>query len=116
VASVQECERALQALAQRIADVDPEQLDRHGVTRALSCRVPDLDLVFTARLSELGLTDVRHVDGLDDGAAQVRLTATSDDLVSLVDGTLTPVSAWTSGRLRVEASVLDLLRLRSLLR
>ena len=116
MASVQECERALRTLAQRLADVDPAQLGRHDVTRQLSCRVPDLDLVFHARLTEGSLTDVHHVEGLDDGAAQVRLTASSDDLVSLVGGSLTPVSAWASGRLRVEASVLDLLRLRSLLR
>ena len=46
---------------------------------------------------------------------QVRLAATSDDLVALVAGALTPPAAWATGRLTVEASVLDLLRLRALL-
>jgi putative sterol carrier protein len=46
---------------------------------------------------------------------QVRLAASSDDLVALVSGDLTPPVAWATGRLTVEASVLDLLRLRSLL-
>ena len=47
--------------------------------------------------------------------AQVRLAASSDDLVALVAGDLTLGAAWATGRLVVEASVLDLLRLRSLL-
>ena len=47
--------------------------------------------------------------------AQVRLTVGSDDLVALTDGELDFGRAWLSGRVKVEASVRDLLKLRSML-
>ena len=115
MASVQECERALLSLAERLAAVDPQLRSKHAVTRSVSCRVPDLGVVFRAQLDERGIADVQYENGTDDGSAQVRLAAASDDLVALVRGTLSPPAAWATGRLKVEASVLDLLRLRSLL-
>jgi putative sterol carrier protein len=41
------------------------------------------------------------------------MTMTSDDLLDLVAGRLPMASAWATGRVRIDASVLDLLRLRS---
>ena len=48
------------------------------------------------------------------GDAQIRLTMTSDDLLALVDGSLHLASAWATGRIKVEAGVRDLLKLRSI--
>jgi hypothetical protein len=109
VASLQECEAALRELAARIAAVDPELRRRHAVDRTVSCRVPDLAMVFHVRLSGGSVVDL-HCRGEQDAAepAQVRLAAASDDLVAIVTGTLTPPAAWATGRLTVEASVLDL--------
>ena len=112
VATVEECERALRSLADRLAAVEPETRARYAVERTVSCRVPDLDVVFRGRLDGEGLQDLEQVD---DPAAQVRLAASSDDLIALVDGRLGVPSAWATGRLKIEASVLDLLKLRSLL-
>ena len=39
----------------------------------------------------------------------------SDDLIALTDGELDFAKAWLSGRIKVEASVRDLLKLRSML-
>ena len=39
----------------------------------------------------------------------------SDDLVDLVEGRISFLSAFTSGKVKVDASIVDLLRLRSLL-
>ena len=114
MASVQECERALRGLADKLSAVDPELRGKHIVARTLSCSVPDLDVVFLASLEESGLQDLRVADD-EDGSAQVRLTAASDDLVALVDGDLSAPAAWATGRLRVSASPLDLLKLRALL-
>lgn len=113
MASVKECERALKSLADRLAAVDPEQRAKYVVERTVSCHIPDLDVVFTGRLGEDGLSDVHRTD--DGQSAQVRLAANSDDLLALADGTLRAPSAWATGRLRIDASVLDLLKLRSLL-
>jgi hypothetical protein len=112
VATVKECERALRSLAEKLAEVDPEQRAKYAVERTVSCAVADLGVVFTGRIDGDGLTDVRVGD---DPSAQVRLATSSDDLIALSEGTLGVPSAWASGRLKIEASVLDLLKLRSLL-
>ena len=114
MASQQECAAALQQLATRFAAVDPDLRRRHAVDRTVSCRVPDLAVVFSVRVTD---GDVVELDCRPEhhpaAPAQVRLAATSDDLVALVAGDLAPPVAWATGRLTVEASVLDLLRLRS---
>lgn len=115
MASVQQCEQALQSLADRLAAVDPDVRSRYVVTRTLACRVPDLDVTFLATLNDDGLEELRRHEGLDADGAQVRLAAQSDDLLALVDGELSAPTAWATGRLKVQASPLDLLKLRTLL-
>ena len=115
MASVQDCEKALTSLVERIAAVDPELRARYVVTRTLACRVSDIDVTFLATLNDEGIEELRCTDGKDTHGAQVRLTATSDDLLALVEGDLSPPMAWATGRLRVQASPLDLLKLRALL-
>lgn len=112
MATLQECEQALHSLAERLAAVDPDQRAKYVVERTVSCSVTDLGVVFVGRLDGDGLTDVRLTD---DTAAQVRLATSSDDLIALSDGEMGVPSAWATGRLKIEASVLDLLKLRSLL-
>lgn len=112
MATVEECARALHSLAERLADIDADTRGRYLQERTISCRVRDLDVIFAGRLGTGGLSDVREAP---DASAQVRLSTTSDDLVALADGRLSVPSAWATGRLKIEASVLDLLRLRSLL-
>ena len=115
MASVQEVEQALRSIAQRLAAVDPEIRSRYVVTRTLACRVPDLDVVFLATLNDDGLEELRCADDGGDERAQVRLAARSDDLLALCEGELSPPVAWATGRLKVQASPLDLLKLRALL-
>ena len=115
MASVQECEQALRSLAHRLAAVDPEVRSRYVVTRTLACRVPDLGVVFLATLNDDGIEQLRCSDGSSTDGAQVRMAAASDDLLALVEGELSPPVAWASGRLKVQASPLDLLKLRALL-
>ena len=116
MASVQDCERALRALVERLADVDPGTRAKHAVDRTISCRVVDLDVVFAVQVEDGAVSDLTcSRAGAAASQAQVRLTAQSDDLVALATGSLPPPLAWATGRLKVEASVLDLLRLRALL-
>ena len=85
MASVEDCERALHALVARVAELDPAVLDRHVVARSVSCRVPDLGVLFVARVAPGGLHDLRcERDGSGEAPAQVRLTAASDDLLALL--------------------------------
>lgn len=115
MASLQECEQALISLRDRLAAVDPDLRSRYLVTRTLACKVPDLDVVFLATLNDEGIEELRRIDGSDTDGAQVRLVTGSDDLLALVDGALSPPVAWATGRLKVQASPLDLLKLRALL-
>jgi putative sterol carrier protein len=111
MASVEECERAFHDLAARLAGADPEHRKRADFDRTLSCTLPDLGVVFAGRLNHGELTDIRRVD---DPKAQVRMTMSSDDLLSMVAGELPMGSAWATGRVKIDAGVRDLLRLRSI--
>lgn len=112
MANLRECEQALQSLVDRLADVDPDQRAKYAVERTVSCTVTDLGVVFSGRVGSDGIDDVQQTD---DNAAQVRLAASSDDLIALSEGRISVPAAWATGRLKIEASVLDLLKLRSLL-
>ncbi|MFC4049445.1 SCP2 sterol-binding domain-containing protein [Actinomadura syzygii] len=113
MANEEECRAALGSVAARIAEVDPDRLAEHVVERTISCHVADLGLAFRTRLHGGGL-DPFELDG-DPRDAQVRLTVDSDDLVAMAREELNPARAWAEGRLKVEASIFDLLRLRKLL-
>ena len=50
-----------------------------------------------------------------DPEAQVKFTTKSDDLVALAENPTSIGKAWITGRLKVEASIFDILRLRKAL-
>lgn len=109
MATVEQCEHALHGLADKLAGNSGSAAD--GFDRSLSCSLHDLAIVFTGRLHDGKLTDIVQVR---DPAAQIRLTMSSDDLLRLVDGELNMAKAWASGRIKVQAGVRDLLKLRSI--
>jgi predicted lipid carrier protein YhbT len=110
VATVEECEQALADLADRLAANEAAQRSV-AFDRSLTCTIRDLDVVFAARLKGGHLVDIRRAPSKD---AQVKLSMTSDDLVALVAGRLKMAGAWATGRVRIDASIRDILRLRSL--
>ena len=112
MASHEECLAALERLAARLATVDGDDHRHPTFDRSMSCQVPDLDVTFSGALSEGHITGITTEPA---PKAQVRLTVSSDDLVALTDGHLDFGKAWLSGRVKVEASVRDLLKLRSML-
>lgn len=112
MATKRACEAALRGLASRLDGVDASLKRRNAPDRTVTCRIPDLDTTFSGRLSNGALCDI--VETASDGA-QIRLTVCSDDLVAVTGGELAFASAWATGRVKIEASVLDLIRLRSML-
>jgi hypothetical protein len=87
-----------------------------GLDRSLSCRLTDLGQVVLGRLSAGAVRDLTAVpDGPEVPKADIRLTMSSDDLVALTEGKLSFAPAWASGRVKFEAGLRDMLRLRSLL-
>jgi hypothetical protein len=112
VATVEECEAALRELAALLASVDSDTRRRNVPERTVACEITDLRTTYRARLGETGLSDISP--GVSDGA-QIRLRVTSDDLLALTSGRLNFATAWATGRIRIDASITDLLRLRSML-
>jgi putative sterol carrier protein len=111
MATVADCRQALATLAARL-EGNTQAQSRIDLDRAIACQIKDLGVAFHGRLSRGRLIDL--TDG-DDPAAKIRLTASSDDLVALVNGELDFARAWASGRVSISANPLDLLKLRRLL-
>jgi hypothetical protein len=107
---VDDCEQALNRLAAKLAANDPSRR-KLGFDRSLTCTVRDLDVIFSGRLKDGQLVEITRASKAD---GQVRLMMSSTDLLALVDGTLKIAPAWATGRVKVEAGVRDLLRLRSI--
>ncbi len=79
--------------------------------RILELHVTDLDLRYWTELAEgrLGVLEKGEQE-----EAHIRISTSSDDLVSFVEGGSSLFSAYVSGRIRIEASFSDLLKLRKL--
>jgi predicted lipid carrier protein YhbT len=112
VATVEECEAAMHKLADRLRSPDGEEARGKMIDRSISCHLRDLDVTFGGQLRGGEIVDI-HRTPTPDG--QIKLSTTSDDLVALVDGRLNFANAWAAGRLKIDANVLDLLKLRNFL-
>ena len=112
MATIDECMTALKRILGDLA-ANPAAT---GLDRSLSCRLTDLQQVVLGRLNSGSVRDLTVVaDGGTVPKADIRLTMTSDDLVALTEGQLSFAPAWASGRVKFEAGLRDMLRLRSLL-
>ena len=87
-----------------------------GLDRSLSCRLTDLDEVVVGRLGSGAVRDL-HVlpHGPEVPKADIRLAMSSEDLLALTDGRLSFGPAWATGRVKLEAGLRDMLRLRKIL-
>ncbi|GAA3824933.1 hypothetical protein GCM10022226_52090 [Sphaerisporangium flaviroseum] len=115
MATVDECRAALDKLAEQFGELDQETRTRHVVDRRLSCRITDLDVTFYGRIHHDGLEAFTDLPPVDGRPAEVRIRISSDDLLSMVNGDLDMARALLSGRVKIDASLGDLLRLRKLL-
>ena len=115
MATKEECAAALERLAAKMGGLDDERRANNGFDRTVSCTVPDLKLAFHGRMKDARLTDVvAYDDPAQVPQAQIKLTIPSDDLPALVDGRLNFLQAWTSGRIKINASIGDMFKLRKI--
>lgn len=113
MSSIDACLAGIAKVNERILEQPAHERGKHIRERSVSVRVPDLDTVFDMRLTQDGLVDVTHRP--DDTAApraQVVVTVDSDDLVDLAEDRMDYARALFTRRVRVDASVGDLLRMR----
>jgi hypothetical protein len=114
MATVEECRTALENLAGRLSKMDEATRANNLVDRSLSCTVTDLGITFITMLGEDGAGPVTEA-GPQDGRANVRFSARSDDLLFIAEDPKRFARAWLTGKVKVEATLPDLLRLRKLL-
>src|SRR2546423_1460665 len=90
---------------------------REGLSRALpdprtiQIDVPDLEISYWTELRD------GRMGKLEQGEAtepNIKMRASSDDLVAMVNGELGLMKSYLSGRIRIDASLSDLLALRRL--
>lgn len=114
MATAEECRQALESLTGRIADMDPKDRQAFLADRALSCTVTDLGVTFLTHIRPDGASPVTVANG-SAGPVQVRFSVKSDDLVAIGRDPSFFIRSWLTGRLKIEASIGDLLRLRKIL-
>ncbi len=114
MASAEECREALQTLTGRLAEMNPQDRASYFGNRSMSCHVTDLGVTFVTRFTDHGAEPVTQTT-VDEPPADIRLTAYSDDVISLAATPANIARMWISGRVKVQASMRDLLALRKLL-
>ena len=115
MATIEECRAALERLSDNMQSAEGDVRAAAALDRSLSCQITDLDVTFIGRLTGGRIEVDDTVQGPPAEKAQIRLAMAGDDLVALVDGELNFAKAWGSGRVKLEAGLCDLFRLRKLL-
>ena len=115
MATIEECRAALEKLSDNMRNAEGDVATAAAMDRSVSCRITDLDVTFVGRMTGGRIVVHDTLQGPPKEKAQIRLTMSGDDLVALVNGELHFAKAWGSGRVKLDANVFDLFRLRKLL-
>jgi hypothetical protein len=115
VATKRQVETKLRQLIKRLDQADTNVrgslADSLPESRIVHVEIPDLGTSYWTELAG------GRMDGLHEGAprqAEIRVRASSDCLVELVDGKKSLFSAYLAGQVIIDASFSDMLRLRKL--
>jgi len=113
VASKAEVEKQLGALLARL-DHNPDSVRAAIPARkVLRCSISDLDTSWYSVIEDGHVSPPSETP--PDDRTDITLHLASDDLVDLIEGRLSFLSAFISGKVKVDASIMDMLRLRALL-
>ena len=113
MSSAEECRTALQKLAARLSELSPAEREQYFGNRTISVTVPDLNVTF---VTVLGSGDDPVREALPgEPPADIRMTADSDEVVALSQQPMNIARSWVTGKIKIEASMKDLFRLRRLL-
>ncbi|CAM5726152.1 Sterol-binding protein OS=Streptomyces alboniger OX=132473 GN=CP975_07410 PE=4 SV=1 [Streptomyces alboniger] len=115
MATIEECRAALEKLSDTLQTTEGDVRTAAALDRSVSCHITDLDVTFVGRLVDGRIEVADTLQGPPPEKAEIRLAMAGDDLVALVNGELNFAKAWGSGRVRLEAGLKDLFRLRKLL-
>lgn len=117
MSSIDACLDGFALINRRILERSQQERERHIDERTVAVVVHDLDTTFRLRLTVEGLTDLtHHPTGAVPDPAQVTVTVGSDDLVAIAEDQLSAKLALVTRRVKINASLGDMLRMRSLVR
>ncbi|MFA9445147.1 sterol-binding protein [Egicoccus sp. AB-alg6-2] len=112
MATVEEVDAVLLQLLGRLGDVDEDLRALLPSKRTIEARCPDIDYV---RHAEWRRGELFVMDEPPARRADIRISVRSDDLVAIAAGELPFSRAYATNRVRLDASMTDLLRLRAVL-
>lgn len=117
MSSIDACIDGFALINRRILERSRQERERRIDERTVAVVVPDLDTTFRLRLTIEGLTDLTHHPTVAcPDPAQVTATVSSDDLVAIAEDRLSAKLALVTRRVKVHATLSDMLRMRSLVR
>jgi hypothetical protein len=114
MATAEECREALEKLSGRLTEMSPKDRASYFGNRSMSCEVTDLGVTFVTRFTDNGTEPVREA-APGEPPADIRLAAASDDVLHLAESPANIARMWVAGKVKVHASMRDLLALRKLL-
>lgn len=112
MATQEEVDAVLAELLTRLSGVDDSTRALLPSRRIIEAQCPDLDYV---RHAEWRDGTMRILDEPPPRRPDIRISVRSDDLLAIVDGELPFVRAYAANKVRLDASMTDLLRLRAVL-
>ncbi len=112
MATEDQVEQILVQLLQKLGQVDDTTRAMLPSHRTIEARCPDLDLV---RYATWRRGNLELVEGPPLRRPDIRISVHSDDLLQIASGELPFSRALSSNRLRLDASMADLIRLRAVL-
>lgn len=120
MSSIDACLSGIGLMNERFLSHTEAERREHIRERTVSITVPDLATVFDMRLTLNGLVDITHRPADQHSAqrapsAQVRITVTSKDMVDIAEERRSARMSLLTRRVKVDASVGDLLHLRRVL-
>ena len=110
--TAEDIDAVLWQLLGRLGEVDDDLRALLPSQRTIEARCPDIDYV---RYAEWRRGAVVVLDEPPARRADIRISVRSDDLMDIVSGDLPFARAYATNRVRLDASMTDLLRLRALL-
>ena len=115
MATRQQVDAKLREMITRLGEAGDEVQDNLARNlpdrRIVQIDVSDLGTSYWTELAE-GRLGALHKG--EPSEANIKLRASSDDLIAMVDGQMGLLKSYLSGRVRIEASISDLLALRKL--
>ncbi len=111
MATVRQCRAALESLAGRLLEMEPRARRSLPADRTVSCHVHDLGVTFLTRVGA-GIADPVTEAAAGHLPAQIRITASSEEVLAVARNPSRFRDAWQAGRLEVEGSFVDLFLLR----